>query len=94
MPGLCLPILATSPEAWERRLGEERASEQWQREQRDVIEVPALTPRSTEILAQVEKMPLEKRSQFIAELGDRPSEGRAALDEAKRVGRSAYAAVR
>lgn len=28
-------------EAWERRLGEERASEQWQREQRDVIEVPA-----------------------------------------------------
>ena len=71
-------------EAWERRLGEERASEQWQREQRDVIEVPALTPRSTEILAQVEKMPLEKRSQFIAELRS-SSEGRAALDEAKRV---------
>ncbi len=71
-------------EAWERRRGEERASEQWQREQRDVIEVPALTPRSTEILAQVEKMPLEKRSQFIAELRS-SSEGRAALDEAKRV---------
>ncbi|NSY61677.1 Ti-type conjugative transfer relaxase TraA [Agrobacterium tumefaciens] len=71
-------------EAWERRLGEERASEQWQREQRDVIEVPALTPRSTEILAQVEKMPLEKRSQFIAELRS-SAEGRAALDEAKRV---------
>ncbi|QTQ83988.1 Ti-type conjugative transfer relaxase TraA [Agrobacterium tumefaciens] len=71
-------------EAWERRLGEERASEQWQREQRDVIEVPALTPRSTEILAQVEKMPLEKRSQFIAELRSSP-EGRAVLDEAKLV---------
>ncbi len=71
-------------EAWERRLGEERQSEQWQREQRDVIEVPGLTPRSAEILAKVEKMPLEKRSQFIAELRSSP-EGRAALDEAKLV---------
>jgi len=71
-------------EAWERRLGEERASEQWQREQRDVIEVPALTPRSTEILAQVEKMPVEKRDKFIAELQSSP-EGRAAIDDAKLV---------
>ncbi len=71
-------------EAWERRLGEERQSEQWQREQRDVIEVPGLTPRSAEIIANVEKMPLEKRSQFIAELRSSP-EGRAVLDEAKLV---------
>ncbi len=71
-------------EAWERRLGEERASEQWQREQRDVIEVPALTPRSAQIIAKVEKMPLEKRSQFISELRSFP-EGRAALGEAKLV---------
>ncbi|MCP2158181.1 UNVERIFIED_ORG: Ti-type conjugative transfer relaxase TraA [Rhizobium sp. SLBN-170] len=71
-------------EAWERRLGEERQSEQWQREQRDVIEVPALRPRSAEILAKVEKMPVEKRSQFIAELRSSP-EGRAALGEAKLV---------
>ncbi len=68
-------------EAWQRRLGEERASEQWQREQRDVIEVPGLTSRSAEIIAKVEKMPLEKRSQFISELRSSP-EGRAALDEA------------
>ncbi|WP_407815599.1 hypothetical protein, partial [Staphylococcus aureus] len=40
-------------EAWERRLGEERQSEQWQREQRDVIEVPGLTTLSAEIIAQV-----------------------------------------
>ncbi|MES4993862.1 hypothetical protein ABVB70_26580, partial [Agrobacterium radiobacter] len=59
-------------------------SEQWQREQRDVIEVPGLTPRSAEILAKVEKMPLEKRSQFIAKLRSSP-EGRAVLDEAKLV---------
>ncbi|WP_425644761.1 Ti-type conjugative transfer relaxase TraA [Agrobacterium leguminum] len=69
-------------EAWERRLGEERESEQWQREQRDVIEVPGLTPRSAEILARVEKMPVEKRGQFVAELRSSP-EGQAALDEAK-----------
>ncbi|NTZ63139.1 Ti-type conjugative transfer relaxase TraA [Agrobacterium tumefaciens] len=71
-------------EAWERRLGEERQSEQWQREQRDVIEVPGLTPRSAEIIAKVEKMPLEKRSQFIAELRSSP-EGQATLGEAKLV---------
>ncbi|MFK3689815.1 Ti-type conjugative transfer relaxase TraA [Agrobacterium tumefaciens] len=71
-------------EAWERRLGEERASEQWQREQRDVIEVPGLTRRSAEILSEVEKMPVEKRDKFIAELRSL-SEGRAALDEAKLV---------
>ncbi|MEW4400075.1 Ti-type conjugative transfer relaxase TraA [Agrobacterium tumefaciens] len=71
-------------EAWERRLGEERASEQWQREQRDIIEVPGLTPRSAEMIAKVEKMPVDKRSQFIAELLSSP-EGRAALDEAKLV---------
>ncbi|WP_421440751.1 Ti-type conjugative transfer relaxase TraA [Agrobacterium tumefaciens] len=71
-------------EAWQRRLGEERASEQWQREQRDVIEVPGLTSRSAEIIAKVEKMPLEKRSQFISELRSSP-EGQAALDEARLV---------
>lgn len=71
-------------EAWERRLGEERTSEQWQREKRDVIEVPGLTSRSAEIIAQVEKTPVEKRGQFIAELRSSP-EGQTALDEAKQV---------
>jgi len=59
-------------EAWERRLGEERQSEQWQREQRDVIEVPGLTSRSAEILAKMEKMPVERRSKFIKELRSSP----------------------
>lgn len=71
-------------EAWERRLGEERQSEQWQREQRDILAVPGLTPRSAEIIAKVEKMPVEKRSKFIKELRS-PPEGRAALGEAKLV---------
>jgi len=74
--------IAYVSEAWERRLAEERQSEQWQREQRDVIEVPGLTPRSAEIISQVEKMPVERRSKFIKELRSSP-EGRAALDEAK-----------
>jgi len=71
-------------EAWERRLGEERKSEEWQRKKRDVIEVPGLTPRSAEIIAQVEKTPVEKRGQFIAELRS-SREGQAALKEAKLV---------
>ncbi|MEW9539106.1 Ti-type conjugative transfer relaxase TraA [Agrobacterium radiobacter] len=74
-------------EAWERRLGEERQSEQWQREKRDAIEVPGLTPRSAEILAKMEKMPVERQSKFIKELRSLP-EGRAALDEAKPVAKA------
>ncbi|EJC77937.1 Ti-type conjugative transfer relaxase TraA [Rhizobium leguminosarum bv. trifolii WSM2012] len=69
-------------EAWERRLGEEWKIEEWQREKCDVIEVPGLTPRSAEIIAQVEKTPVEKRGQFIEELRSSP-EGQAALEEAK-----------
>ncbi|NTF65803.1 Ti-type conjugative transfer relaxase TraA [Rhizobium rhizogenes] len=71
-------------EAWERRLGEERASEQWQREKRDVVEVPGLTARSAEIIAQVERTPIEKRGQFIEELRS-STDGQTALEEAKLV---------
>jgi hypothetical protein len=70
--------------SWERQLGLARESEQWQREKRDVVEVPGLTPRSAEIIAQVEKTPIEKRGQFIAELRSSP-EGQTALEEAKLV---------
>ncbi|UXU06437.1 Ti-type conjugative transfer relaxase TraA [Agrobacterium tumefaciens] len=71
-------------EAWERRLDEERQSQQWQREQRDVIEVPGLTQHSAEIIAQVEKIPVERRNKFIKELRSSP-EGQNALHEAKLV---------
>ncbi|NTJ35912.1 Ti-type conjugative transfer relaxase TraA [Agrobacterium rhizogenes] len=70
--------------AWERRLGEERKSEQWQREKRDVVEVPGLTPRSAEIIAQMERTPIEKRGQFIEELRS-STDGQTALEEAKLV---------
>ena len=70
--------------AWERQLGSAREVEQWQREKRDVVEVPGLTPRSAEIIAQVERTPIEKRGQFIAELRSSP-DGQVALEEAKLV---------
>ncbi|PZU80715.1 MAG: Ti-type conjugative transfer relaxase TraA, partial [Shinella sp.] len=71
-------------EGWEWRLGEERKSEQWQREKRDVVEVPGFSPRSAEIIAQLDKMPTEKRGQFIDELRS-SHDGKTALEEAKLV---------
>ncbi|WFU07508.1 Ti-type conjugative transfer relaxase TraA (plasmid) [Rhizobium sp. CB3171] len=76
--------IGSSAEGWEWRLGEERKSEQWQREKRDVVEVPGLTSRSAEIIAQVEKTPIEKRGQFIEELRS-STDGQTALEEAKLV---------
>ncbi len=69
---------------WERRLGEERKSEQWQREKRDVVEVPGLTQRSAEILDRVDKVSMNERHQLIDELRSTP-DGQAALEEAKLV---------
>ncbi|MBD8688650.1 MULTISPECIES: Ti-type conjugative transfer relaxase TraA [unclassified Rhizobium] len=69
---------------WERRLGEERKSEQWQREKRDAVEVPGLTPRSAEILDRVDKVSMNERHQLIDELRSTP-DGQAALEEAKLV---------
>ncbi|NHT75621.1 Ti-type conjugative transfer relaxase TraA [Rhizobiaceae bacterium CRRU44] len=70
--------------AWERRLDAERASETWQREKRDGVEVPGLTPRSFELIAQVEKAAIDKQGPLIDQLRSTP-EGRIALEEAKRV---------
>ncbi|MDX0500812.1 Ti-type conjugative transfer relaxase TraA [Sinorhizobium medicae] len=79
--------LESSASTWERRLGEERKSEQWQRDKRDVVEVPGLTPRSAEILDRVDKVSNNKRDQLIDELRSTP-EGKAALEEAKEVARA------
>ncbi|NSZ19415.1 hypothetical protein FY133_26675 (plasmid) [Agrobacterium tumefaciens] len=76
--------IGSSAEGWEWRLGEERKSEQWQREKRDVVEVPGLSPRSAEIIAQMDKTPVEKRGQFIEALRSSP-DGQTALEDAKLV---------
>lgn len=72
---------------WQRRLGEERESEQWQREKRDVVEVPGLTPRSAEIIAQVDKVPMAERNRWIDQIRSTP-EGAAALEEARKIGKA------
>lgn len=74
--------IGAASEGWERRLGEVRESETWQRDKRDVVEVPGLTPRSAELIAKVDKLPVEKRGQFIADLRLTP-DGQAALEEAR-----------
>ncbi|MDN5927030.1 MAG: Ti-type conjugative transfer relaxase TraA [Hyphomicrobiales bacterium] len=77
----------SAAETWQRRLGEERASEQWQREKRDVVEVPGLTPRSAEIIAQVDKVPMAERNRWIDQIRSTP-EGTAALEEVRKVGKA------
>lgn len=72
---------------WQRRLDEERASEQWQREKRDVVEVPGLTARSAEIIAQVEKVPMAERNGWIDQIRSTP-EGAVALEEARKIGKA------
>lgn len=77
----------SSAEIWQRRLGEERKSEQWQREKRDVVEVPGLTPRSAEIIAQVDKVTIAERNGWIDQIRSTP-EGAAALEEAQKIGQA------
>ncbi|MEC5293909.1 hypothetical protein VSX63_26380, partial [Aurantimonas sp. C2-4-R8] len=77
----------SAAETWQRRLGEERASEQWQREKRDVVEVPGLTARSAEIIAQVDKLPIAERNGWIDQIRSTP-EGAVALEEARKIGKA------
>ncbi|MFK0276093.1 Ti-type conjugative transfer relaxase TraA [Ensifer sp. NPDC090286] len=71
-------------ETWTRRLKAERDAETWQREKRDVVEVPGLTERSESILKQLDQLPQAQKAQFMEELARNP-EGREALDEAKKI---------
>lgn len=77
----------SAAETWQRRLGEERSAEQWQREKRDVVEVPGLTARSVEIIAQVDNVPRAERNRWIDQLRSTP-EGAAALEEARNVNKA------
>jgi hypothetical protein len=85
--GAVVRHVESAAETWQRRLGEERASEQWQREKRDVVEVPGLTPRSAEIIAQVDKVPMAERNRWIDQIRSTP-EGTAALEEVRKVGKA------
>ncbi len=68
-------------QTWERRLDEARQSEEWQREKRDIVEVPGLSPKSEAILKAFDQLDSEQRPQFLEQINNTP-EGRQALAEA------------
>ncbi|SDN73895.1 Ti-type conjugative transfer relaxase TraA [Ensifer sp. YR511] len=76
--------VGAAAETWARRLNAERDAETWQRDKRDVVEVPVLTPRSEGILKQLDQLPQAQKAQFVEELAHKP-EGHEALEEAKKI---------
>lgn len=52
-------------ETWGRRLEEERQSEIWKRERRDVVEVPGLRRRGEVILKQLDGLSQADRPKFL-----------------------------
>ncbi|MGV1918139.1 Ti-type conjugative transfer relaxase TraA [Rhizobium sp. 22-785-1] len=71
-------------QTWERRLDEARRSEEWQREKRDVVEVPGLSPKSEAILKAFDQLDSEQRPQFLEQMTKTP-DGQQALEEAQAI---------
>ncbi|WP_457588951.1 Ti-type conjugative transfer relaxase TraA [Ensifer canadensis] len=76
--------VASAGRTWERRLEAERRSEKWNRERRDVVEVPGLTPRSEAILKQLDGLSQSEKPKFLEQLSGTP-EGKQAIEEAKNI---------
>ncbi|NVD42903.1 Ti-type conjugative transfer relaxase TraA [Ensifer sp. HO-A22] len=76
--------VASAGQTWERRLEAEYQSEKWNREKRDVVEVPGLTPRSEAILKQLDGLSPAEKPKFLEQLSGTP-EGKQALEEAKNI---------
>ncbi len=79
--------VASAANTWSRRLEAERQSETWQRQNRDVVEVPSLTRRSEDILKQFDALPQAEKPRFLTELSGTP-EGRQVREETKTVARA------
>lgn len=79
--------VAAAGRTWTRRLEAERGSETWQREKRDVVEVPGLTRRTEGILKQLDTLPQAEKQKFLEWLSG-TSEGKQALEEAKTVAKA------
>lgn len=79
----------SSIRTWQRRLGEERQAEEWQRINRDCVAVPDLTPQSAEILAQVDAIPTAERNSWIDQLRS-TQQGMTALKEAEAIGQALH----
>jgi Ti-type conjugative transfer relaxase TraA len=79
--------IASAGRTWDRRLKAERQSEAWNREKRDVIEVPGLTQRSEAILKQLDGLPQAEKPKFLDQMSG-TAEGKQALDEAAKVAKA------
>ncbi|WP_425960325.1 Ti-type conjugative transfer relaxase TraA [Rhizobium nepotum] len=69
-------------ERQKRQIEAARSSETWQREKRDVVEVPALTRRSEEILTYLDALSCQQKPEFLDHMRN-SAEGRKALAEAQ-----------
>ncbi|KJF65210.1 AAA family ATPase, partial [Rhizobium nepotum] len=69
-------------ERQKRQIEAARSSETWQREKRDVVEVPALTRRSEEILTYLDALSHQQKPEFLDHMRN-SAEGRKALAEAQ-----------
>lgn len=76
--------VASAGQTWERRLEAECQSEKWNREKRDVVEVPGLTQRSEAILKQLDGLSHAEKPKFLEQLSG-TSEGKKAIEEAKNI---------
>ncbi|CUX64855.1 MULTISPECIES: Ti-type conjugative transfer relaxase TraA [Agrobacterium] len=75
-------LVENTARTWERQLERERNSETWKREKCDVVEVPALTPRSQEILTHLDALPYSEKPGYVKQMMN-SAEGRKALEEAQ-----------
>lgn len=66
---------------WPRRLGAERDAEPWQREKRDVVEVPGPISRGEGILKQLDSLPQAQKAQFLEELAAAPKEEKRSMKQ-------------
>lgn len=73
-------LVETAARTWERHLERERRSETWKREKRDIVEVPALTPRSEEILKAFDQLSPDEKPKILKQMTN-TTEGRRALQE-------------
>jgi hypothetical protein len=79
--------VASAGRTGERQLEAERQSETWQREKRDVVEVPGLSKRGEELLTELDALPQADKPKFLEQLSG-TSECKQALKEAKKIARA------
>ncbi|MFN7025829.1 MAG: Ti-type conjugative transfer relaxase TraA [Pseudorhizobium sp.] len=80
-------LVASAGKTWRRRLDEERSSETWEREKRDVIAIPGLTKQSEAILTKFSRLSQADKLKFLERLQE-TVDGKQALKEAVAITRA------